>query len=115
MKLKRLYVLLDIDRSRPIHEGPVEPAVAVGAGYGESKWVAERLLEVASKQTPTPTVSVRIGQLSGSEGNGAWNYTDWFPSLVKSSLYLKCMPSTDKVRIRRIHFCVARSQLISFV
>lgn len=97
----------DIDRSRPIQEGPVEPAVAVGAGYGESKWVAERLLEVASNQTSTPTVSVRIGQLSGSEGNGAWNYNDWFPSLVKSSVYLKCMPSTDKVRIRRTKIVVS--------
>lgn len=101
---------LDVDHSEPVKEGPVDPAIAVGTGYGESKWVAERLLEVATQQAGVPTTSVRIGQLSGSESNGAWNHGEWFPSLVKSSLYMKCMPTMEKVchsnpslRTRRSH------------
>lgn len=98
------YSPLDVDRSQAIKEGPVDPAIAVGTGYGESKWVAERLLEFATQQAGVPTTSVRVGQLCGSEGNGAWNHGEWFPSLVKSSLYMKCMPSMDKVCPRILHF-----------
>lgn len=70
----------------------------MGTGYSESKWVVERLLQVVTAKTSVRPVSVRIGQLSGSEANGAWNHDDWLPSLVKSSVYLKCMPTMNKVR-----------------
>ena len=77
-------------------EVTVDPSVAVGSGYGEAKWVSERLLEVVTSKTPVHATSVRLGQLSGSI-NGAWNTTDWLPSLIKSSVYLNCMPTMDKV------------------
>lgn len=89
-------LLADVNLAESVREVPVDPSVAVGYGYGESKWVAERLLAVVSSKTPVHTVSVRLGQLSGSV-NGAWSPTDWLPSLIKSSVYLKCMPTMDKV------------------
>jgi thioester reductase-like protein len=43
-----------------------DPSCAMGIGYAESRWVAERILAQASASTPIlETVSVRVGQLSG--------------------------------------------------
>ena len=65
--------------------------MAVGTGYSESKWVGEQLLAVASRETPLSTISLRAGQIAGSD-NGAWNVHEWVPSLIKSSIHLGCVP-----------------------
>jgi thioester reductase-like protein len=87
----------DVDPSKPVHEGPVDPEVAVGLGYGESKWVSEQILSIAAQKTTLRAVSVRVGQVAGGP-KGAWKTSEWFPLLVKSSIYLRCFPSLDKVR-----------------
>lgn len=69
---------------------------AVGTGYSESKWVAERILDAAAERTALQPAVVRFGQVCG-DGNGTWNETEWFPSLVKSALTLGCLPSLDGV------------------
>ena len=73
------------------------PESALGSGYGESKWVSEQILKNAAEATSLHTISVRVGQLTGAT-SGAWKVTEWFPSLVCSSVYLKCLPDVDKVR-----------------
>ncbi|THH28009.1 hypothetical protein EUX98_g6169 [Antrodiella citrinella] len=78
-----------------IPEGPIPPESAVTNGYAESKWVIERMLQVAQEYTPLHPVSVRIGQITGG-AVGAWNKTEWFPALLKSSQYLGCLPTFDK-------------------
>ncbi|KJA27591.1 hypothetical protein HYPSUDRAFT_212216 [Hypholoma sublateritium FD-334 SS-4] len=60
---------------------------AVGLGYGESKYVAERVIASSGLDS----TSLRIGQISGST-NGAWAASDWVPILVKSGLVLECLP-----------------------
>jgi len=70
------------------------PETSVGTGYSESKWVAERILDAAAERTALRPVVVRLGQVCG-DGNGTWNETEWFPSLVKSALILGCLPSLD--------------------
>jgi len=72
------------------------PETSVGTGYSESKWVAERILDAAAERTALQPVVVRFGQVCG-DGNGTWNETEWFPSLVKSALTLGCLPSLDGV------------------
>jgi len=72
------------------------PEVAVGQGYAESKWIAERILDAAAERTSLRPVVVRLGQVCG-EGNGTWNEKEWFPSLVKSGLTLNCLPRLDGV------------------
>ena len=63
------------------------PGSAVGLGYGESKWVAEQILD-----SLLPSVSiVRLGQMAGGP-NGAWNAKEWFPAIVLSAPHLKCLP-----------------------
>jgi hypothetical protein len=70
------------------------PEIAVGTGYSESKWVAERILDAAAERTALRPVVVRLGQVCG-DGSGTWNESEWFPSLVKSALTLGCLPSVD--------------------
>jgi thioester reductase-like protein len=57
-------------------------------GYAQSKFTAERILEAA----PLKSCSIRVGQLSGSRVNGAWNVSDWFPMIVKSGEATGCLP-----------------------
>ncbi|TBU41001.1 acetyl-CoA synthetase-like protein [Dichomitus squalens] len=75
----------------PIPETPVEPASAIGSGYTESKWIAERVLYNAAKRANLSATVVRVGQLSGNKA-GHWNEREWFPALVKSSLFTRCLP-----------------------
>ncbi|KAJ6558269.1 acetyl-CoA synthetase-like protein [Mycena capillaripes] len=63
--------------------------VAVGNGYGESKYVSERILAASGLEA----TSFRIGQVYGSTTNGAWSTTDWVPTIVKSSIALGNFPS----------------------
>ncbi|KAF8154594.1 hypothetical protein B0H34DRAFT_783744 [Crassisporium funariophilum] len=71
----------------------MDPQYAVGNGYGESKYVAERIL----LQSGLQAVSFRIGQICGGFPNGAWAVTDWVPMLVKSSFGLQALPSATGV------------------
>ncbi|THH32206.1 hypothetical protein EUX98_g1995 [Antrodiella citrinella] len=79
----------------PIKEDFMSPESAVENGYSESKWVCERLLQAAATETSLRPVVVRAGQVAGSP-SGAWNTSEWLPSLVKSSVHLNALPSTDK-------------------
>ncbi|KAJ3505840.1 hypothetical protein NLJ89_g7204 [Agrocybe chaxingu] len=62
---------------------------AVGHGYGEAKYVCERVLANSGLQA----TSFRIGQISGGGPNGAWATSDWVPMLIKSSIHLGSLPS----------------------
>jgi thioester reductase-like protein len=66
---------------------------SVGMGYGESKYVSERLLVGSGLDV----CSLRIGQISGGHQNGAWAVTDWVPIMVKSSLALGMLPLSTGV------------------
>ncbi|KAF8075758.1 putative aminoadipate reductase [Lyophyllum atratum] len=83
------------DKSRgPFPEEVITDAsVAVGGGYGEGKYVAERILVKSGLQV----TSLRIGQVSGGRPKGAWATSDWLPILVKSSVTLKKLPTMEGV------------------
>ncbi|KAI0320589.1 acetyl-CoA synthetase-like protein [Amylostereum chailletii] len=78
-------------------EVPQEPQKAVGSGYSESKWVAERLLMKARDQTGLRTTVVRVGQLSGDTQLGRWSAKDWIPALVALGKFLGAVPSKPDV------------------
>ncbi|GJE93538.1 acetyl-CoA synthetase-like protein [Phanerochaete sordida] len=88
-------VFRDIDVSAPVLERTIDAHVAAGSGYSESKWVSETILRAAARERGLRAVSVRVGQMTGSRA-GAWNAQEWFPSLVKSSVFLGCIPVLDK-------------------
>ncbi|TFK78258.1 hypothetical protein K466DRAFT_507571 [Polyporus arcularius HHB13444] len=73
------------------------PEVAVGLGYGESKWVTEQLFGRAAKTTGLRTTAVRVGQLSGDTRVGGWNVKEWVPAIVRGSQLLGCVPEKDDV------------------
>jgi thioester reductase-like protein len=98
-----LQAIALIFRTDAVRDGPAaeveleDPAVAVGSGYAESKWVAERVLSRASAVVPAlETVVVRVGQLAGGP-TGAWNANEWFPAIVRSGPLLGCLPEQDAV------------------
>ncbi|KAH9939474.1 hypothetical protein B0H21DRAFT_780597 [Amylocystis lapponica] len=79
--------------SGPVPEAPLaNAATAVGLGYAESKFVVEEIL-AAARGAGIEATTLRVGQISGTVASGAWNTTDWVPSLIKSSISLQCLPS----------------------
>lgn len=64
-------------------------------GYGQSKLVAERILDAAARVADVPAVVCRVGQVAGptTEG-GVWPRQEWLPSLVASSRYLGKLPAS---------------------
>ena len=64
-------------------------------GYGESKYVAERILGYAARKLSLRIDIARVGQIAGPIlSAGEWNMNEWFPSLVRSSLYLGTIPTS---------------------
>lgn len=81
----------------PVPEKPIEDAnMAVGIGYGESKWVSERILQKAAEKTPLQYVVVRIGQLTGGF-NGSWDTNQWFPAMVRAGEMTGLLPGFQGV------------------
>jgi hypothetical protein len=71
------------------------PGVRDLNGYSQSKWVSERILEVAAEQTSLRPVIVRVGQVSGGV-NGCWNPLEWIPGIVQSAALTKSLPSLER-------------------
>lgn len=81
----------------PAKEEPIADAnVVIGSGYSESKWVAERIMQVAAEKTAFKPIVVRIGQLSGA-ANGSWNRSEWLPCIVKSGEVMGVLPDGEEV------------------
>jgi thioester reductase-like protein len=84
------------------HTGPVPETaiddfrVAQSLGYGESKHVAERILQEAAVHSGVNAGILRVGQIAGStRPNGTtWNPAEYLPSLIQSSLTLGRVPKT---------------------
>ncbi|KAG6876324.1 hypothetical protein C0992_013352 [Termitomyces sp. T32_za158] len=71
-------------------------------GYPEAKWVCERLLLEAAKlyggaaglgEPLVQGCNVRIGQMTGPEGSGAWNESEHFPIILRASQQLGALPA----------------------
>lgn len=60
-------------------------------GYGQSKWVAERMCHEAGSRG-VPVSVLRPGNLSPSSRTGAWNKFDFIYMLLQGCLELGCVP-----------------------
>ncbi|KAJ3997443.1 hypothetical protein F5050DRAFT_1419742 [Lentinula boryana] len=78
----------DAEKGPYPEEVVLDSSYAVGGGYGESKYVTERILA----RSGLKVTSFRIGQICGGEPNGAWATSDWLPILIKSGLTLNKLP-----------------------
>jgi thioester reductase-like protein len=43
------------------------------------------------------TVTLRVGQIAGSQTHGTWSTQDWVPIIIKSGVALGSLPYTDGV------------------
>ena len=90
---------VDSTEPQPVPEMTLEmPDSALGSGYSESKWVSERILQIAAEKTRLSATVIRCGQMTGGK-SGAWNIHEWFPSLVKSSAALGSFPTAQGVSV----------------
>lgn len=80
-----------------VEEPLADARMAVGMGYGESKFVGERILSYASSRIGLPTTVLRIGQLCGDREVGYWTSNNWVPAIIKSGLSLHCLPTGDDI------------------
>jgi len=81
-------------------------SVAGPNGYAESKLLSELLLSHASEQFSSKGCEfafARVGQIAGPvKQKGIWNKTEWFPSLVLSSIHIGAIPESLGATFGRI-------------
>ncbi|KAH9856141.1 acetyl-CoA synthetase-like protein [Lenzites betulinus] len=90
------------------------PELAIGQGYGESKWVTEQIFRRARRDTGLKTTVVRAGQLSGDTHVGGWGTSEWIPTIVRTSKRLGALPDIDTT-ISWVPVCVAASALLEML
>ncbi|KAH9944953.1 uncharacterized protein BXZ73DRAFT_73198 [Epithele typhae] len=78
----------------PVGETPLDATSALGSGYSESKWVAERMLLSVAVQTALPVQVVRVGQLCGDR-DGRWSENEWFALVARAARFTGCLPDLD--------------------
>lgn len=67
-----------------------DPKDSGQTGYGQSKWIAEKICEKAG-----PKVFIaRIGQLCGDTERGIWNTSEAWPLMIKTAEEIGCLPNT---------------------
>ncbi|PQE04333.1 NRPS-like enzyme protein [Rutstroemia sp. NJR-2017a BBW] len=72
-------------------------------GYGESKYVSERILDYATRRLQISVNIARVGQISGPiHGAAPWSRDEWFPSLIVSSSFVGAVPDSLGVGLSRI-------------
>lgn len=71
---------------------PIESVLPTG--YGDAKYVCERLLDATLHRYPQRfrVAAARLGQIAGSSLTGYWNHTEHVVFLVKSSQTLGALP-----------------------
>ncbi|WVF69836.1 hypothetical protein IAT40_004615 [Kwoniella sp. CBS 6097] len=75
---------------------PDSPVTAGGMGYGRGKWVVEKIMERAGKQTPARCAVLRIGQLAGDTEHGVWNETEAWPLMFRSANTVGALPILEE-------------------
>lgn len=75
-------------------EERVPIASVLPTGYGEAKYICERMLDATLHQHPTRfrTATIRLGQIGGSTLNGYWNPMEHISFMIKSSRTLNTLP-----------------------
>ncbi|KAI0149832.1 putative polyketide synthase [Hypoxylon sp. NC0597] len=71
---------------------PIESVLPTG--YGDAKYICERLLDATLHRYPERfrATAVRLGQIAGSSLNGHWNHAEHVFFLIKSSQTLGALP-----------------------
>ncbi|GAA5892683.1 hypothetical protein JCM6882_000555 [Rhodosporidiobolus microsporus] len=73
-----------------------DPNDAQGMGYARSKWVVEKLCQIASETTPVRAVVLRVGQMVGSTLDGRWNETEAVSLMFKAGDTIHALPELQE-------------------
>ncbi|KAI0749988.1 male sterility protein-domain-containing protein [Daedaleopsis nitida] len=65
--ISSITVFQSCELPAPVPEVPMDPASALGTGYGESKWVGEHMLLKVAEETDVPIQIVRLAQICGGK------------------------------------------------
>jgi thioester reductase-like protein len=80
-----------------IPNAPIEDfTYASSMGYAQSKLVGEHIVRKAARAGARSYV-LRIGQVVGDARNGVWNDKEFIPSMIRSALTLKALPTLQEV------------------
>ncbi|KAK4994905.1 hypothetical protein LTR66_005174, partial [Elasticomyces elasticus] len=84
----------------PVPESPMSDySIAQNFGYGESKHVSERILQIAVERSGVPASILRVGQVAGptTQNGGVWNVHEYLPALVQTSKTIGYVPDSYHV------------------
>ena len=88
---------LNTPPSASIPEAPIADFThASQMGYARSKLLGEHIICNAARAGARSYV-LRIGQVVGDTAKGVWNDIDFIPSMVRSALTLKALPTLREV------------------
>lgn len=95
-KLKKIYYVSSLastplNKSSMREEEDLGAASSVAGGYGQSKWVAETMLQEARKRG-IPVKIYRPGRITGDSHSGAWNRHDLLTLLMQVCVELGKAP-----------------------
>ena len=120
-----LYVssLASVSQWPLYHEGPVPETaiddfkIAQDLGYGESKHVAERILQEAAVKSGVSVGILRVGQIAGSTklSGTTWNPAEYLPSLIKTSFALGRVPDALPAAIDWVPVDLLASILVDII
>ncbi|KAK8169260.1 male sterility protein [Phyllosticta citrichinensis] len=82
-------------KGRKVLEEPVsnDPRVALSTGYGQSKYIMERVTQHYSAALSSPVKLFRVGQLCGHSCLSVWNTSEMWPIMIATGLkHLQAMP-----------------------
>ncbi|KAK7056358.1 hypothetical protein VNI00_002912 [Paramarasmius palmivorus] len=91
-----LYIVTSNNPSDGFPEAPIiKPEEdKLPGGYVQSKWIAERLVQISAGAMKLRANVIRVGLITGSH-EGVWDTSHWFPSLVASGKHVGCLPEGD--------------------
>ncbi len=107
------YPVLHPNGPYEVPETPLGAVYTAQFGYPEGKWVCERLIQIADHLYGMEGLklmrgsAVRIGQMTGAEGCGAWNESEHFPIIIHTSKIMGALPVIEGVSVSVI-FVVSR-------
>jgi thioester reductase-like protein len=73
---------------------PLPAAENLSDGYIQSKWVADKIVSIASSRG-MPVVTYRPGTIMGHSETGVTHLEDFAPSLIRGCLQAGCIPDID--------------------
>ncbi|PYI00449.1 thioester reductase [Aspergillus sclerotiicarbonarius CBS 121057] len=84
-----------------VPELPIDDCEACpNQGYGESKYISERICSEAAQRSGVPTTVFRVGQIAGpTTAKGQWNPQDWLPTIIATSKAMGLVPDTLGSRV----------------